>query len=283
MLTCLLRQGNCLQFYTFLACLLVLAPIGSVAEDEPPGDPVNWYYSAAFGTGVYQSGDTRVAVVRIPFKFSLSDQPEDAWNTRLLVPVSLGYYDYDFDNIVDLELPTDLSTISVLPGVEFEKYVAPRWRLKPFVQLGGGIEMDGDTSALIYSAGIRSLYRFKKAPRLVLGNTLIYAGFDSSENEREATSLLITGLGYTQPISWRSFDRGNHIDFDINYYYYFNDLDFTPVIDNPFSLRQEIELAVALGWDKPVSLLGFPFERIGLAYRYGDDITGWKLVAGRPF
>jgi len=201
----------------------------------------------------------------------------------LLLPVSVGFYNYDYDNILDLELPNNLGTISFLPGIEFERYVAERWRLKPFMQFGGGFEVDGDASATIFSTGVRSLYQFKKAPRLKLGNAFIYAGFDPSDNEREATSLLITGLNYTQPVSWRSFNRENHIGVDLNYYYYFKDLDFTPILDDPFALQQEIELALSLGWSKPINILGFPLERFGLAYRYGDNISGWKLVAGHPF
>ncbi|HBE93329.1 MAG TPA: hypothetical protein DDW55_12730, partial [Gammaproteobacteria bacterium] len=154
----------------------------------------------------------------------------------MLLPVSVGFYNYDYDDILDLELPNNLGTISFLPGIEFERYVAERWRLKPFMQFGGGFEVDGDASATIFSTGVRSLYQFKKAPRLKLGNAFIYAGFDPSDNEREATSLLITGLNYTQPVSWRSFNRENHIGVDLNYYYYFKDLDFTPILDDPFAL-----------------------------------------------
>jgi len=172
----------------WLACFLCLLLQTAHAQDAAPADPINWYYSAAFGTGVYQSGDARVAVLRIPLKFTLSDRPEEQWSSRLLLPVSLGYYNYDFDDILDLELPNDLGTFSFLPGVEFEKYVAQGWRIRPFIQFGGGYEVEGGASATIFSTGVRSLYQFKKAPRLKLGNALIYAGFDSSDNEREATA-----------------------------------------------------------------------------------------------
>jgi len=55
------------------------------------------------------------------------------------------------------------------------------------------------------------------------------------------------------------------------------------LLEDPFSLKQEIELAVALGWDRPVTVLGFPFERLGLAYRYSDEVSGIRLIAGHPF
>lgn len=267
-----------------IACLLLLtSAIPASADNQDFGDPINWYYSAAFGTGVYHSGDATVGVISIPITFTLSEESRNQWSSRLLLPVSLGFYNYDYNDIPDLNLPNNLGTLSFLPGIEFERYIGERWRLKPFMQFGGGIEVDGDASATIFSTGVRSLYQFKMAPRLKLGNALIYAGFDSSDNEREATSLLITGLNYTQPVVWRSFNRKSHIGLDLNYYYYFNGLDFTPVLDDPFALQQEIELAVTLGWSTPIDILGFPLERFGLAYRYGDDISGWKLVAGHPF
>ena len=268
------------------ACVLLLISTMPASAEEPDfGAPINWYYSAAFGTGVYHSDDVTVGVVRIPFTFTLGEETPDKWSSRLLLPVSLGFYNYDFDDILELELelPNELGTFSFLPGIEFEKYVLERWRLKPFMQFGGGFEVDGDESATIFSMGVRSLYQFKKTPRLKLGNALIYAGFDPNEGERESTSLLITGLNYTQPIPWRSFNRESHIGLDLNYYYYFKGLDFTPIFDDPFALQQEIELAVTLGWSKPINILGFPLERFGLAYRYSDNISGLKLVAGHPF
>ena len=69
------------------------AQTGTVQDDEPL---FNWYYAAIFGTGVYSAGDRTVAVLQAPLSFSLRERSEDQWGLRLKLPVSLGFYDFDF-------------------------------------------------------------------------------------------------------------------------------------------------------------------------------------------
>ncbi len=103
---------------------------------------VNWYYAATFGTGVYTTGDRTVAVLQLPLSFTLRESEEDRWGLRIKLPVSVGFYDYRFDDILNEGLPQGLNTMSFVPGLELEKQITARWRLKPYVSAGAGWELD---------------------------------------------------------------------------------------------------------------------------------------------
>jgi len=70
--------------------------------------------------------------------------------------LELHFKQFDFDTIFQNDFELDLQTISFTPGVEFIFPVRRNWDLKPFANLGGGTEFNGDSSAWIYAAGVRS-------------------------------------------------------------------------------------------------------------------------------
>ena len=62
-----------------------------------------------------------------------------------------------------------------------------------------------------------------------------------------------------------------------------NELEFRTVGEDSIGLRNEIEIAVALGRDPAFKILGFELDRIGIGYRFGPHIDAIVLVAGFPF
>jgi hypothetical protein len=75
------------------------------------------------------------------------------------MPVSVGFYDYKFDDIFDQGPPQGLSTLSFVPGLELEKQITSRWRLKPYFSAGAGGDLEGGGYAWIYDVGLRSRFR----------------------------------------------------------------------------------------------------------------------------
>ena len=49
------------------------------------------------------------------------------------------------------------------------------------------------------------------------------------------------------------------------------------------SISDEFEWGLALDFKKPRSIMGIEFDRIGLGFRYGDNIKGIRLVTKFPF
>src|SRR5690606_9020612 len=120
------------------------------------GELFNWYYAAAYGTGVYQIGEETVGVLRLPLGYQLRKMTTDQWGWRVTLPVSAALAEFDLG---EFNLgKTSVAGLSVLPGVEAEIQLSPGWTLKPFINIGGGWEFQRGTSALIYSTGVATAY-----------------------------------------------------------------------------------------------------------------------------
>ncbi len=275
------------RVFGILGLLLALAGNASAqtraVEDEQ--DLFNWYYAAIYGTGVYSAGDRTVAVLQAPISVSLRESSEDRWGLRLTLPVSLGFYDFDFGDVVDGGLPNRVSTISIVPGLELEKNITPRWLLKPYFAAGGGWEIGGGESALIYDFGARSRFRLgdDRGTRLSLVNWLSLAGYKPSGGSRHSLGLLAIGFDLEAPTGSTLFKRPIVVSILPIYYYYFRSLNFAEINDRDNTVRQEGELAISLLAEQPFRVMGVNVDRIGVAFRIAADVKGFRLFTSLPF
>jgi hypothetical protein len=258
------------------------AQTGTVQDDEPL---FNWYYAAIFGTGVYSAGDRTVAVLQAPLSFSLRERSEDQWGLRLKLPVSLGFYDFDFGDFVDQGLPDRVSTISVLPGLELDKYITPRWLFKPYLATGGGWEIGGEESAWIYDMGVRSRFRLgdDRGTLFSLVNWLSLAGYKPSGGSRQTLSLLAIGFDVEAPTGKELFGRPITVSILPIYYYYFRKLNFGEFADPDNNVREEGEIAISLLAEKPFRIVGINVDRIGIAFRGSAEVSGFRIFTSLPF
>ena len=273
---------------TLVLCFLILAlPASSRAQEaeaEVGGDFVNWYYSAAFGTGVYRAGDQTVTVFRLPFSRTLRPLEGEQWGIKLLLPLSVGYYDFDVRELTDIIDVDNIGTLSFLPGVELQVPVTDLWTLKPFAQIGGGGEFSGGARAFIYAAGIRSRYTVPQTGwEFRLGNALTFAGYDSTEDDRRAISTLLTSLDFESALGAAPWGRNTNVTVHLMHYFNFNEVDFAQPLQDPLEIDQEFEFALSLALERPLSLLGFNLDRLGLGFRFGEDITAVRLIGGLPY
>lgn len=248
-------------------------------------DLVNWYYAATFGTGVYTSGDRTVAVLQLPLSYTLRAPEEDRWGLRITLPVSVGFYDYKFDDVFNQGLPQSFSTLSFVPGLELEKQITPRLRLKPYVSAGAGWELDGGGRAWIYDVGLRSRFLLgeDQGVEFALLNRLSLAGYYPKDGSREPLGYFAIGLDIVVPTGAELLER--HIIFAMTpaYYHYFRRLRFAEFDDPGNSIGEEFELAISLLARRPFSILGIEVDRIGIAVRGGEGITGYRLFTSLPF
>jgi hypothetical protein len=269
--------------WTVILCALSCSPFAGQEPGEAQS-PIDWYYAAAFGTGVYQINDRTVAVLRLPFSHRLRSLGEGQ-TLRLLLPVTLGFYDLGFDEIPDSEVTERLGTVSVLPGLELSLPMGPDWVLTPYAELGLGRAIEEDNHAVIYAVGVKSrVTLFSGAFDFMLGNAFTYAGYDADDVGARSLSRFVTGFNFLVPLQRNLGNRPAELGVHLVHTHYFDALDFTlPQADDLQQLTDEVELAVTVGVDRPWSILGFPLRRIGLGVRVGDDLTGSRLVTGFPF
>ena len=269
---------------------LLAAPLAQAQQAQPRfvqdrGELVNWYYAATFGTGVYTSGDRTVAVLQLPLSYTLREPKEDRWGLRVTLPVSVGFYDYHFDDIFNQGLPDGLSTMSFVPGLELEKQITSRWRLKPYVSAGAGWELNGAEYAWIYDVGLRSRFRIgeDKGVEFALVNRLSLAGYDPNDGSRQPLGYLAIGLDIVVPTQAEVLERPIIFSITPAYYHYFRRLHFAEFSDADNSIGEEFELAISVLTRRPFSIFGIEVDRIGIAVRNGEGVTGYRLFTSLPF
>jgi hypothetical protein len=258
---------------------------GQARAVQDKQDLINWYYAATFGTGVYTSGDRTVAVVQLPISYVLQPASEGTYGLTLKIPITLGVYDYDFNSVLGGNLPDRLSTLSVMPGLEWEIPLRRRWTVKPYFSGGMGHELSGKESALIYDFGVRSRFVIgeDKGVEFAMVNLLTAAGYRPRGGPTHPFGVAGAGLDIVIPTNKMLFGRDALIGFTPIYYYYFNSLSFAKFDNAENRLREEFELAVSILSRRPWSLKFFDVDRVGLAIRTSGDITGVTLFTSLPF
>lgn len=248
-------------------------------------DLINWYYAATFGTGVYTAGDRSVAVLQLPISRVLRPVGEGRYGLQLKVPVTFGFYDYAFDDAFVGDFPEQVSTVSVMPGLEWEMPVSRRWTVKPYFSGGLGQELSGRESALIYDFGIKSRFLLgqDKGVEFALVNSLTAAGYRPRGGPAQPFGVLVVGLDMVIPTNLELFGRNAFIGFTPIYYYYFNKINFAEFNDAENRLKEQFELALSVMSRKPWSLKYFDVDRIGLAIRSSNQVFGVSLFTSLPF
>lgn len=272
------------RLFSILVATCLLLP--GIAAGQNTGNLFHWAYAPAFGTGAYSIEGEETFVITFRPKIDLRKQVDDKIGIKLTLPVSFGLQTLDVDELLNKDLPDNLTTVSFVPGVEFSIPVSQRWMVRPFANIGWGTSFTKQ-SALIYSGGAKSRYKFDwgKADMGFL-NELLWAGYQPTPGRSDDFSRFMLGLEADYPIGNLKFrDQQLLIRPHMLYYRYFNDLEFlVPTPDGRvISLEEEVELAVAVGTKKPQKFWLFRPDRIGLGLRFSQDLTGIRIFLRSVF
>jgi len=254
----------------------------------------NYSYSPYLGAGIYGSrtDDRSIFVLNVPLSFDLVkydeytfDPQESNWGLKLNTTISAGFFDYDPEqSLPELELPSGIGTLVVLPGIEYIAPITDSWRLHPFADLGVGRNFDAKTNNLIYGFGIKSYYHFDIGNfPFLLGNRLYQAGFHNRTLDvSNSFAAFETGLNMTVV---RGSMWGRETDLGLYYmnFIFSDDLSLTDVSDKVDSLNIQNEVGFTFGASRPVehTLIGRP--RIGLGVRFDNGERLYRLFLGFPF
>ncbi len=284
MLSVLIAKIEYSAFLVWLGFMLIVPTAGAAQDVDETTDLIDWYYAAAFGTGVYNVGDRKVTVFRIPFAYRFGPLRE-RWSAKLLLPLTVGFYDFAVDDLLGLNFNEHFGTVSFLPGVEVEIPVSSRWTLIPNVHVGAGTEVQGENYAAIYTLGIKSRLRFPlNGAEFMLGNAFKFAGYSAREGANDNLSRFVTGLNYSTPPYASVFGRQVRLGLHLVHLFYFDRVNFLSVAGgDDESLRNEFEAALTLEGDRPWRLFGLSLERLGIGIRYGEDLKAVRLVGGFPY
>ena len=247
--------------------------------------PLQWTNSPWLGAGFYHIAQEETFHINVPSALTFARSGKVSY--QLSTALSLGLRGF---RLITLSPPSELSTLSLAPGLQVVYQYNRRWALKPFVQGGlGWAFSDQVGSARLMSVGLKSLYEMslfgidaRLGHRIVLSS---YAplNIESRSLVKEGDPLLAafsTGLELREVIAKQVGDGG----FDINLYSIF--MIFTPELERGASLLSWIlSTGFNVGSIKSSKSEGKASKvRGGLYYVFGDErLRGLRINFGFPF
>ena len=263
-----------------IACTLVCFPALAADPARDNAALFNWYYAAAFGSGVYRVGEVNTFLIRAPLAYRLREANAEQWGLRLIAPITVGVADIEPDDRDGI--PDTLTALSASVGAELEIVMNERWMIKPLATLGGGQEFASSERAAVGVIGAKSLYRLPLEPiTLDFGSSLLVARARSEELKEDLGELAL-GLDWQTSVQ---VDAGRPAALGVTaiQYWYFRRLKFLLPTSEEVAVRAESELAVSLRFHSPLALLGSAMDRISLGVRVGKGLRGISLTTSFPF
>jgi hypothetical protein len=275
-----------------LGCGLVFALSASSSVRSDTVGPIHWAYSAYFGTGAY-SIDTGESVYVLSLRPgwwlrhpALGENGERTIGLQFRLPVTMGVHQLDSHHLGSTLNLDNVGTLSVVPGIEIDIPMTTRWSLKPVAYAGRGSEVDGDASAWIYWAGVRSRLSFhERSFDWALVNALSDVGYSNDAGRRESVLPLLTGLEFERPIAKTLGGEQVHLHWHVAYTNYLDGITWAPVIRDlePIAIEDEWEIGAAFSrGHEAIRLWRLHLDRVGIAYRFSSNghFEGVSLVFG---
>lgn len=272
-----------------VACGAATAPPPSTKGEDT--NYANFAFASEVGSGVYEINGSTIQVYRLPFSYRLRDAPRPRGRPgmRLILPVTVGFANFQLKDLAHLEIPTNVSALSLEPGVEFDYWLHEDWHVYPYLKGGATFASSAAVNAYIWSVGVHSDYRFSFLDGADLWRVdLIHARVHYHGASPDGTTLpddsftrLRNGVelrhGAGEPYRDRRFEIGVYGISDIY-------LDAPHGPDSGISARTlQFEAGLMFGVNPMYQIWGIALPRLGIGYRDAGVLSGWRLVIGEPF
>jgi hypothetical protein len=274
-----------------LSALALLRAGPGLAATAADTGYANYAFASELGSGVYEINGSTVQVYQLEPRYRLRDTqyPGDRPGIRLISPVTVGFFDFQLQDLAHLDIPTHIGAVSVEPGVELDYWLGPQWHVYPFAKAGATFASSAAVNAYIWDVGVRSDYRFSVRDTTDLWRAeLIHARVHYHSTLEDGAALpddsftrLRNGVEFRRTFgaSWheRRIELGAYGVSDIY-------LDAPHGPQSGISARTlQFEFGVMLGLNPMYRLWGLPWPRLGIGYRDAGVLSGWRLVLGEPF
>jgi len=257
------------------------------AAQQAPVPTLNWAFATQLGSGIYQVNGQTIQIYRITVPWRLTERTDERpWGLRLTFPVTVGFFNFRLDELIDKGFPEDLSTAALVPTLEMDIRAKNRWWLAPFAGAGVGEDFTNNELSYIVAVGLNSLVHWPWGSERdwLLANRLVYSGYGNDNIDFvDDFGVLATALNLRQKLGANFF--GHQLDvmpFIANYIYLISPRLFV-ANQQPAELRTEWELGAILGTVTKLRILGIGLPSLGLSYRFGTGADAWRIVIGNPF
>ena len=260
----------------------------SLAEnDEALVDAVpNYMFSAVLGSGFYTVEDATLTMVRIPVSKTLREFSPEQSRIKLLLPVTVGYVSLDPDDVIDRWVPTELGTLSFIPGIEYQYAVNDDLVLKPFAQLGGGYDFENDILSGLIIGGGRALWTRQVTTewQVQLGSSLQWtAGWQEGGGPSSSFGLFELGADFRRDLPFRIGERQLNGSVFCRWRQFLNDWNIAESPDDPISIDALYEVGLSVGVDESYDIYGMKLDRLSIAYVWGAETKAVSFGMGFPF
>lgn len=273
------------------ACLLLAAaaPQALAADPEPLSEGeaqlAHFAFASQLGSGVYSVSGRTIQIYRLPIGWQLAEPEGRRPGVRLRLPVTIGLYDFKARDVVDSGLPDQLDTLTAAAGIEFD-FPVGEWHLLPYAEAGRAWDAGGDADATLYSASLHARREWSRREHLWRFSTgIVYAavaldgaGNDADLLKVEAAFESRRPVGFE--IAGKTAEGGAYLLAE----WYADRAEETLVRSTGGGrVPAQAEIGLTLGTRPILRLWGLPLPRVGLAYRFGDGVSVYRLVFGSPF
>src|SRR5688572_7509698 len=257
---------------------------GQTAPDNPDDTRFASYtFAAELGSGIYQVSDRTIQVYRLPLMYEWRAASAERPGVRLMLPVTVGFFDFEPEDVLENGIPTSIDTLSFLPGIELDYVRNEHWHVFPYVKLGGSFASSTEVDAILYGAGVRSELRWARNEwEGFLHSVLAHAGANfRGDLPGDSFTRLRNGVemrrGIGQRLRTREVEIGLYSVVDV----YFDSPEgpASGLSTEPVQLEAGVMLGVRPMWQ----VRGFTLPRIGLGYRVAGNLSAWRIVIGAPF
>jgi len=261
--------------------LVVLLMAGTTCVHAIEDEPANYVFASYLGNGLYNGTDNSVFVLNIPLSYEIPGHSD----YRLRITTSLGFYEYGRDQIDDLQLPDDVGTIAVIPGIEKVFNITDQWELTPYLDIGWAKNLSTHESARVFSTGVQSRYSMaSKYADHVWVNKLIYVGYETEDSHvKDSYVKLLTGYDFKVGAYIPFMGRKLVPTVYGSLFWSYNGLDYYQRWKNNFENDLVFEIGASLFTKEPIDLWVSDFQRIGIGYQHNPIGGVIRLFLGTPF
>jgi len=267
------------------ALAMILLLVGQIhAQDGGGGSstPATHPFAFALGSGDSAAPETKVYDLRIPIYVPLIPMEDRPWGLRLKMTVFAGVYRFTVDEAIDLDLR--FQSLAATPGVEFLIPAGKGWVLKPFTEIVYAYDFDDRLGFGVWSVGMRTIVTWPIGKiDLSFGTKVQYLStFTSDLDLVDEFGEVRLGLDARHPLGFTI--GGSQADLSL---YFIRRQYIDAIIEreegDPLEIQQTNELGFTFGTTPRTKLWFFRLPRIGLGYRWGQNIRGLRLNFGFPF
>jgi len=244
----------------------------------------NFSFATQLGSGIYAINGRTVQIYRLPFSWEIRAATEDQTGVAILLPVTLGFYDFKVEDVLHTQLPRSIDTLSFAPALEVSRLLRHDWRISSFVQAGIGKERTSTAEVVIYAAALRAERNIEvRRFRLRYSAELLYAKTIYKDRPDDSMLRFQHGLEARSNLAQRfqgvPFDYGVYA---LNEWYLKRPAPTLTSVTTSIAPRQW-ELGVTFGTERTTHIWKLPLPRVGFGYRFGDGLSIFRLVFGAPF